>query len=482
MKHRIGALFLSLCLLFPLTACQSDEPVTDTASVSETDPIETETEFNEEILYEDLPTGDFGGDVFNMLQYQEHTVIGVTVHSEEQTGEMVNDAMYDRSATVEERLNIDIELYATSLNEVNSIISNSVSAGDDSYDVFWQHMQNMAMKNVLSGYVFNLSDVDGLDFEKPWWDNNLMTYIGIGDDRYMACGDISLYLWEYQTALVFNKDIMQDFGLTYPYEMVDKGTWTIDAFLQTVADVKADLNGNGVFGDVEEDLFALGGYPSMSFNGFFYGAEKKLFQKDGDNLPVYLGVSEDFYDFFAKLATVVSDTTLTCYRDAYITNFAEGRLLFYAGSIGNLNAFREIESDYGLVPYPKLDETQSSYQSFVTGQMQPLAIPISSQTPDQTGVILENLAAESYRLVREPYFETLQQHKYVRDEDSIRMLEIIYSVPTHTYIEYVYNWEGVVGKLDSHLRSEPDTLISDMKSIEKAINTAVQNTIDALNG
>lgn len=58
--------------------------------------------------------------------------------------------------------------------------------------------------------------------------------------------------------------------------------------------------------------------------------------------------------------------------------------MFYAGSIGNLNSFREIEFDYGLVPYPTGEEG-AEYQSFVTGQLQPCAIPTSNKNADFRG-------------------------------------------------------------------------------------------------
>ncbi len=471
---RLTSLFLFLILLTAsAVSCVQTEDFP-----KETGPeTEAETKADESYLYDDLPTGNYDGYTFNMLQYEEETPFGFLTHVEEINGEPVNDALYSRSAAVESKLGIDIELYATSLAEVNELIRQSVASNDHQYDVFWQHAQNMAVTNVCDGRVYDLASIEAFDFSKPWWQEVLMTEIAVGDGRYMAVGDINLYLWEFRTAMVFNKDLMKDYGIAYPYESVKNGNWTIDRFLETVTDFGQDLDGDGVFGEVADDLFGLGGACTVSFNGFYFGADKTVFRKDDDNLPYFTGLTDDYFEFFEKLSAVVSDKTTTDYRWGFQDTFIDNRMLFFTGSIGYLNYFRRLDMDFGLVPYPKENEEQESYQSFVTGQFQPLAIPVCNPDPDRTGVILENLAAESYRRLRDPYFHNLQEGKYVRDDESIDMLKLIYASPCHTYIEYVYNWEMMAEKMDEQML-KPDGLSSLIASKENAVNSAIENTID----
>lgn len=153
--------------------------------------------------------------------------------------------------------------------------------------------------------------------------------------------------------------------------------------------------------------------------------------------------------------------------------------MFYAGSIGNLNSFREIEFDYGLVPYPTGEEG-AEYQSFVTGQFQPCAIPTSNKNADFAGIVLENLAAESHRQVKRSYFEKLQNYKYVRDAESTEMLDIIYSAPLHTYIDYVYDWGNAYNTSLDHLRDNPEELVSAMKKVEKMTQKSLKQTIEKI--
>ena len=43
--------------------------------------------------------------------------------------------------------------------------------------------------------------------------------------------------------------------------------------------------------------------------------------------------------------------------------FINGNVLFFYGSMGSSSTLREMESDYGVIPYPKMDTAQENYIS-----------------------------------------------------------------------------------------------------------------------
>ena len=51
---------------------------------------------------------------------------------------------------------------------------------------------------------------------------------------------------------------------------------------------------------------------------------------------------------------------------------------------------------------------------------------MSNGDTERTGVILENLCAESYNGVREAYNKATLNFKYIRDEDSAEMLNLVF--------------------------------------------------------
>jgi hypothetical protein len=230
-----------------------------------------------------------------MLHYIEAGWV-VTLHSEEMTGEPVNDALYEHSLAVEDKLNININLYSTGLGEVDSIVNTTVASGDNAYDVFWQYLESSS-NQVLKGNCLSLDQADALNFSKPWWKKSLIDDISIGDKVYMAFGDITLYTYECMTVMTFNKRIVDMFQKADPYELVDSDEWTFDAFTTMIDGVKQDVDGNGVYGEDLVDLFALGAFPSQSYEAFFVNQGLGIIEKDENNLPVYNGfVTVAFFD------------------------------------------------------------------------------------------------------------------------------------------------------------------------------------------
>lgn len=82
--------------------------------------------------------------------------------------------------------------------------------------------------------------------------------------------------------------------------------------------------------------------------------------------------------------------------------------------------------------------------------------------------------------MKRSYFEKLQNYKYVRDAESTEMLDIIYSAPLHTYIDYVYDWGNAYNTSLDHLRDNPEELVSAMKKVEKMTQKSLKQTIEKI--
>ena len=111
MKKHFALLLAALLLSTPLLAsCASDSPdtpSTDTAA-ADTQPADTTAETTRENYPDSLPALDFGGENMNIHVRGDAGCID-EVFVEELTGEVVNDAVFERNEMVEERLNVDNE-------------------------------------------------------------------------------------------------------------------------------------------------------------------------------------------------------------------------------------------------------------------------------------------------------------------------------------------------------------------------------------
>ena len=90
----------------------------------------------------------------------------------------------------------------------------------------------------------------------------------------------------------------------------------------------------------------------------------------------------------------------------------------------------DMDDDYGIATYPKWTETQENYYNGIDGSL--IALPaVSASDMERTCVIKEALSVESMNIYYPAYYEISLKNRYVRDTDSIRMLEIITKANTY---------------------------------------------------
>ncbi len=100
---------------------------------------------------------------------------------------------------------------------------------------------------------------------------------------------------------------------------------------------------------------------------------------------------------------------------------------------------REMEYDYGFLPFPKTTEDQEEYKTLVHDTAQLSCVPVSSDMIDVSGAIQEALSAEFYRTVTPAYYESALKLKYARDDISSKMIDLLRGTMTTEFI-YAYNF------------------------------------------
>ncbi|MBO7175956.1 MAG: extracellular solute-binding protein, partial [Clostridia bacterium] len=297
---RLVCVLLACLMLLPLVACgkTEDPAATTTAPVGEnttaaTGDVVTEATENTDIngyLNDDLdPNLNFNNETFTLLYWsdREHEEF----YAENQTGELVNDAIYERNQAVEERLGIKFA-YATEqgnasyVNDFSQKVNTSIAAGDHAYDLVSAHSFTIG-KCATQNLLYNLSDVDHIDFSKPWWPEKLITQATINDKLFFVSGDISANVIYMMYVTFFNKDMLETYHLENPYDLVAEGKWTIDKQFEMCAGVYSDLNGNGIK-DIDDQY---GQYTyTLHLDSFLWGSDIVILDTT-DETPVF---SADF--------------------------------------------------------------------------------------------------------------------------------------------------------------------------------------------
>ena len=87
----------------------------------------------------------------------------------------------------------------------------------------------------IDGLLHNLEEIEGLDLDEPWWNQEFRQTMSFGGKFYFAIGDIGTMNKNFTSALYVNLDLWNANGLSEesaygadPYELVRQGKWTVD--------------------------------------------------------------------------------------------------------------------------------------------------------------------------------------------------------------------------------------------------------------
>lgn len=83
-------------------------------------------------------------------------------------------------------------------------------------------------------YFWNYYELDNgyIDLNADYWDQSAIEALSIANHLYYITGEAIVSDNAATWAMYYNKDLLADNGLQNPVELVDAGTWTIDALYE----------------------------------------------------------------------------------------------------------------------------------------------------------------------------------------------------------------------------------------------------------
>lgn len=469
MKRKF-AFLLALMMLLASCAAEPAEKVDDLgASADET------AEETEKLYLDNLPEGlEFGGSDFNLLIREEK--VSDTI-SEEMIGEIVNDAIAERTLMLEDRFDIQFTMMPLPFDAGTwtNAIAASVQAADGAYDVvlpdYWWGIE-------LGGYFQNLNQLTYLDFDREYWCAGWNDNTEFYGKLYTAVGDWSLDLVGNTMGIYFNKAIIEEAQLANPYDLVKSGEWYHDTFYNMAESVVTDLNGDGKY-NLSNDRMGIS-YQLHGGRGFLYcyGVEFGSRNADGGwSLDYYDERFVDIYETVYNMQNKSKGVTYS-FSDAYTNLFAAGNELFMVNTFYAARGtdLRTMEDDFGIVPYPKYDEAQADYLSYNLGTSY-MAILKSAVNPEMSAAVMEALSAENHRTVIPVLYEDALKDKYSRDPDTAEMLDIMQS---RVRFDFAYVHEASLANVankyfDGIAAAKP--VASTHRGIEKLTNRCLENLL-----
>ena len=144
---------------------------------------------------------------------------------------------------------------------------------------------------------------------------------------------------------------------------------------------------------------------------------------------------------------------------------------------------RNMTSYYGIVPMPKLDETQDNYYSYAHDTLTAYAIPVNviDDRLQEMGAVLEALASESYRTVVPAYYEVTLKDKFCNDPESKEMLDlIINSFFIDAGVLYTKQIDSVHQKMRTFIGNNVSNVASMMRALDRVVPTKLEKLQDSI--
>lgn len=446
MLKKIASILLMLLMLVPLAvACRKSDSESGPDSESKATISTTGDESNKYDVYDDL------GDID--LNKKKITIASVDrswyddeITVKRMTGDIVNDAVYNRNLLVADRLNITLE--SVRLGErgnnsgiqyavVNDLLKN-VQAGDHNYDIISAPVYCTIM-HTGENLFYDLKDIDAINFDKVYWSKYFNDVASIGNSQYMASGAISLSFYRFIFATFVNNNVLNSQpNAPDLVKVVNEGKWTLEYQRVLANQYYSD---EGEAGKDQRDTFGLVTSEYLNVDPYWSSCQIKILNKTSDNYYEYALDTEKLSNVVDKLIQMFNENGTFCFRFDGTDETGNGEQAEIAEKFSNGTALmatlrlieaenahvRDMHDEYTILPMPKWSEDQTEYYSFVHDSFTGVAIP-STASPEEAqifGQVLEAMASESYRTVTPAYYEKALKARYAGSEASWEMLDMI---------------------------------------------------------
>lgn len=423
----------------------------ETTPADTTPPAPELDEYGRPIVEADLPDVKYDNMTFTV-----HTRGNVEQYewlAEDQTGDRLNDAIYERNTAIEEKYGIELVVVAQGnwsnyANETLPAVRASIMASTGSYDLIAGYSTPIS-NMVTEGLLYDLNELEHLDFDKPWWWQNFREASVIGDANYYGLGALSLSAIYSMSCVFFNPSMLEQTNPgTDLYQLVLDGKWTWDKMTELASNANDDLDGNSVM-DVSDRFGMVIMSNGNPVNQYMVGTGEMLSSRKTDGTPELNVNKENMSTAIDNLIKLFHQNE-ACFVGAQNDvrkMFIDGKALFHSEWLyyAQTQIAGQVEK-YGLVPTPKQNEAQEDYSTWIQSGMHIYCIPVDVKDVERASILTEAFAAESYKSLLPQYYEVVLKARYFKDEASSQMMDIMYDSVS---FDFARIFDGQIGILSA---------------------------------
>ncbi len=339
-------------------------------------------------------------------------------------------ALYERELAVEEHLGVDIGYTLEGrIADVRTKVQECVMTGDDTYQLLLTHCCEGISPMVTENLLYDFKNFEYVDLGAEWWNQQAQEALEVNGKLFYGVSD---YMLADPNCILFNKSMIEELKLEDPYKLVRDGEWTIDKMMELMRNATID-NGDNRWD--HSDTYGLTTPNDWYCNSFIFSSEVDLISRNSEGEFEFAFDNERTYAMAEKVGQLLNGADTWIYKyyiasyeecianDEYV-DISKGRSLFNVSNVGMLYVFRDIDLDFGVLPFPKLEASQSGYYTNDWSGM--MCVPKTVKNEDMVGKVIELLSYFSTDSVRPAYYEIMLGEKLTRDPESKEMLDIIF--------------------------------------------------------
>ena len=397
-------------------------------------------------------------------------------------GSLINSAILTRAEEIENTYGVTLNWINARSMHIATYLNTAIVAGNESqrYHIAMPRMLE-AQDIVATNSIYDLANRRYIDLTKSYYNQASVEAYSVQEHTLFAGGDFS-FLEEETTFVQYFNDAMLEGMQDRPdlYQLVRDGKWTIDqminiAKLVTKNSAEVEWTDDDIYGYGTGNLsrfYQYSGIQQVSVGETEYGIEYVITLNDSK-----VGTLID------KILTIKgADWARTEWTGGYGAMqqaFEEGRLLFYDEVVQRTDYFSNQNDDFkvGILPEPKLSESQASYHTLCSYQGTVMCVPKATPDREMSDYFVEILAYTGQKHIMKAYMQQVRANLGIDNaEESMEMLEE-YIFPGVIYDQgWMYGWNGLLNTVqsESYSSGKPNFTVSYEYAIEQARETVTK--------
>lgn len=452
----LSSLLLSGCGVFIFNVPgdgveETTVPEEETTAPEPLDVIKGDYATDVDLFMKDLTETDYSGAVARIVSTRKSLI-----HPDEKTSKTLSEDLAERNEAVEETLGITL---VSNEREVSVMLQEIRAAvkSDTYYADIVMYPQSYIGAFVSGGAIINLKSLPGFETDGGYYYKTGVCAGTGGDAVYAVAGPASLDA-DSLSCIFFNKKMIEATGLESPYKLVDRGEWTIDKYTQYVT----------AGGALEGDYYGYGAQNTVTYLSdlFFFGAGERLTESSLGYYPQITVNSGNGMTVIEKIRAATVNAESSGSALSAIDSFNSGNTLFLIERVDTMKALSQ-SVDWGVLPMPKYSEEQEKYITLAPYEdaLFMSAVPTAPNYA-MTADVIACTNIMSYGYTKDAYV-TNATYYYLRDNESIRMLDTVVSNPVY---DFSYSFASSYNSIPSATFMAVRNAVSGVSTIERYLN------------